>query len=106
MQHLIDAGKKTKEMELYRKFIRTQNFVHWFKHRKRQALHHIRTKYLKSLEDADIARHAKKMNEVEVVDMYLRVSEILVRSVCAVWLGLTCSAEHERVQCRNQAESH
>jgi hypothetical protein len=34
---------------------------------------------LKSLEDADIARNAKKMNEVEVVDMYLRVSEILVR---------------------------
>lgn len=80
LQHLIDTGKKTKEMELYRKFIRTQNFVHWFKNRKRQALHNIRNKYLKSLEDADIARNAKKMNEVEVVDMYLRVSEILSTS--------------------------
>jgi hypothetical protein len=46
LQHLIDTGKKTKEMELYRKFIRTQNFVHWFKNRKRQALHNIRNKYV------------------------------------------------------------
>ncbi len=38
-------------------------------------------RYLKCLEDADIARHVKKMNEVEVVDMYLRVSEIVVRDI-------------------------
>lgn len=45
LQHLIDTDKKTKEIELYRKFIRTQNFVNWFKGKKRQAINNIRNKY-------------------------------------------------------------
>jgi hypothetical protein len=55
----IPQGKKTKEVDFYRKFIRTANFVNWFKTRKRNATFDISNHYLSILDPSKVTSLVK-----------------------------------------------
>jgi len=75
--HLIKLGKTTKELEMYRTFIRTSNFINWFRKKKREAINEINKRYYQILSEYNLEKHLEGRTEVEVVDLYLRVKDIM-----------------------------
>eukprot|EP01126_Amoeba_proteus_P052035 TRINITY_DN6256_c1_g1_i1.p1 TRINITY_DN6256_c1_g1~~TRINITY_DN6256_c1_g1_i1.p1 ORF type:complete len:394 (+),score=80.55 TRINITY_DN6256_c1_g1_i1:761-1942(+) len=73
LQTILLQGKKTKEVELYRKFIRTDNFISWFRMRKREATIDISSHYLSILDPSKVKGLVQDKTELEIVDFYLRV---------------------------------
>jgi hypothetical protein len=76
LQRLIDEGRKIKEIEFYRKFIRSQNFVQWFKSKKQNAAAKIRDQYLQCLEKFDPVAAVQGRQEIEIVDLYVTLTEL------------------------------
>jgi hypothetical protein len=60
------------------KFIRSQNFRLWFKARRKEALAKLEALYHRTLLDADINTLLHGKQEIEMIDLYLRVREQLV----------------------------
>lgn len=73
LAQLLDADMRTKEISLYRRFIRTPSFVSWYRSKKKHALVTLRRQYMDWLDAFDVKPLLSHKNEVEVVDIYLRV---------------------------------
>jgi hypothetical protein len=75
-QYVVQS--KSKELELYRRFLSSVNFHGWFNERKQSALQQLNLIYRKLLLDADIVTLLKGRSNVEVVDLYMRLREQLI----------------------------
>mmetsp|Transcript_19851 Transcript_19851/g.22092 ORF Transcript_19851/g.22092 Transcript_19851/m.22092 type:complete len:166 (+) Transcript_19851:1120-1617(+) len=73
--YLIKMGKASKELELYRAFIRTPNFVWWFRAKKKVEYHNLYHRYYNMLQKRDVIKAFT--SEVESVDMYLRLKSLV-----------------------------
>lgn len=73
LSQLLDADMRTKEINVYRRFIRTPSFVNWYRIKKQQSLTLMKKQYAEWLENFDPKPLMSNRNEVEVVDIYLRV---------------------------------
>jgi len=81
----LDKGyiinNKSKEIELYKRFLLSANFQGWFQERKQAALKQLNILYRKLIFEADITNLLKGRNNVETVDLYMRLREQLIRYV-------------------------
>jgi hypothetical protein len=75
-QYVVQS--KSKELELYKRFLSSVNFHGWFGERKQAALQQLNLIYRKLLLEADIAALAKGRSNVEIVDLYMRLREQLI----------------------------
>ena len=75
IEYFVVEGMKTKDVELYRRFIRTTNFVHWFRSKKKAAEEAIFHKYLQCFDSspAALSVHLAGKSEVAIVDCLLKV---------------------------------
>eukprot|EP01122_Echinamoeba_exundans_P002113 TRINITY_DN12075_c0_g1_i1.p1 TRINITY_DN12075_c0_g1~~TRINITY_DN12075_c0_g1_i1.p1 ORF type:complete len:691 (-),score=109.26 TRINITY_DN12075_c0_g1_i1:746-2818(-) len=73
LSQLLDADMRTKEINVYRRFIRTPSFVNWYRIKKQQSLTLMKKQYSEFLQNFDPKPLMSNRNEVEVVDIYLRV---------------------------------
>lgn len=78
----LDKGyiinNKSKEIELYKRFLLCANFQGWFQERKQAALQQLTILYRKIIFEADIPTLLKGRNNVETVDLYMRLREQLI----------------------------
>jgi hypothetical protein len=72
------GGSKSKEVELYNRFVQSVNFSVWFNERKKQATHKLSSLYQRAIIEANIPLLVKQKKEIEIVDLYLRIKEQLV----------------------------
>lgn len=71
-------NNKNKEIELYKRFLASANFHGWFSERKQAALQQLNLLYRKLIFDADVATLLRGRNNVETVDLYMRLREQLI----------------------------
>lgn len=75
-QYVVQS--KSKELELYKRFLSSVNFQGWFSERKQAALEQLNTIYRKMIMEADITVLIKGRSNVDVVDLYMRLREQLI----------------------------
>jgi hypothetical protein len=68
---------KTKEVQLYRLFLKGPNFQGWFAERQQAALKQLHGLYRKAIYDADIPSIVKNRSQVDLVDLYMRLRDQL-----------------------------
>lgn len=78
---------------LYRRFLRSPNFVHWYHSRTNEANNKILSLHLETVGDTNLATFLNDKPEVELVDLILRLKENLK---CAVNNRLRISSETEQ----------
>lgn len=69
---------KTKEIELYKRFLASANFHGWFNERKQAALQQLNLLYRKLIFETDITTLLRGRSNVETVDLYMRLREQLI----------------------------
>uniref|UniRef100_A0A6B2L0S0 UDENN domain-containing protein n=1 Tax=Arcella intermedia TaxID=1963864 RepID=A0A6B2L0S0_9EUKA len=75
LKHLLKVGTKTKDIELYRRFIRTPNFVSWFRSKKRVGEQEIIRTYINNMDPKKITPLLQGKSEVDIVDLWIRGNE-------------------------------
>jgi len=76
-RYVID--NKAKEVALYRQFLQSCNFQGWFAERQQAALHQLNKLYRKAILEADISANVKTRSQVDLVDLYMRLRDLLVQ---------------------------
>ncbi|XP_037086602.1 protein DENND6B-like [Pollicipes pollicipes] len=69
----LTTGIKGDWVGLYRRFFRSTNFSHWFNERHDDISRKLQALHLEALSDADVLTWVKDKQEVEVVDLVLRL---------------------------------
>jgi len=75
LKYLLKMGTKTKDIELYRRFIRTPNFVSWFRGKKKLGEQEIIRNYINSLDTRKVTPLINNKSEVEIIDLWMRGQE-------------------------------
>jgi len=75
LKYLLKMGTKTKDIELYRRFIRTPNFVTWFRGKKKSGEQEIIRNYVNCLDPRKISPLITNKSEVEIIDLWIRGQE-------------------------------
>jgi hypothetical protein len=75
LKYLLNLGTKTKDIELYRRFIRTQNFVNWFRSKKKSSEQEIVKNYINSMENKKLSGVLSTKSEVEIIDIWMRLQD-------------------------------
>jgi hypothetical protein len=75
LKYLLKLGTKTKDIELYRRFIRTPNFVVWFRAKKKLGEQEIIKHYIASMENKRLNSVLANKGEVEVLDLWMRAQD-------------------------------
>lgn len=96
---LVKNGLKMKQVELYRRFVRSPNFKGWYNAHRTEAVARLRQLYRNAVVDADLPALVKGRKEVEVIDLYMRITEELA----AVDDSETNARLKERLQAHVQA---
>nr|CAD7463343.1 unnamed protein product [Timema tahoe] len=76
----LTTGIKGDWVGLYRRFFRSPNFSGWFNARYREVSQKLQALQLEALSDADVKMWVQGKQEVEVVDMILRIRQKLEES--------------------------
>lgn len=69
-----------RNVDLYKRFIQSENFRGWLNSRKREANERIQVLYQKTMRNADIKALAKGKQDVELVNLYLRLKAEITQS--------------------------
>ncbi|KAF4532616.1 hypothetical protein B566_EDAN011529 [Ephemera danica] len=93
----LTSGIKGDWVGLYRRFFRSSNFSGWFNARYREVSQKLQALQLEALSDADLKVWVKGKEEVEVVDMILRIRHKLEQSQSED-LPLSCSTKEQLQQ--------
>jgi len=76
----IFGERKANEIEFYRRFLHSPNFLTWFNARRKEAIEKVNIVYRNLLLESNVVRLLKeeKRKEVEIVDLLLKVREQLI----------------------------
>lgn len=77
----LTSGIKGDWEGLYRRFFRSPNFEGWYQHRQSEVNQKLQVLHLEALCNADLAEWIQDKEEVEVVDLILRIREKLAFAV-------------------------
>ena len=71
------GGRKNNENDLYARFLRSPNFRIWYNSRRKEAIRGLQETYQNIILQTDIQSVLKDRNEIEIVDLYMRIQEQL-----------------------------
>ncbi|KAL3188095.1 hypothetical protein MRX96_004316 [Rhipicephalus microplus] len=74
----LTTGIKGDWAALYRKFFKSCNFIGWYQGRRKEASQKLQALHAEAISDADLLLWARDKEEVEVVDLVLRLKDKLV----------------------------
>ncbi|XP_072027422.1 protein DENND6A-like isoform X2 [Amphiura filiformis] len=74
----LTSGLKGDWVGLYRRFFRSANFEGWFRQRQQEVNHKLTALHLEALCNADLLEWSQDKQEVEVVDLVLKLREKMV----------------------------
>lgn len=72
LSRLLEEKYPTNTIALYKEFIRTHNFLSWYRKLKMNYLNEIKTEYHTYLEHINVTEILKGRSEVEVIDLFLK----------------------------------
>ncbi|EGG15703.1 hypothetical protein DFA_10545 [Cavenderia fasciculata] len=74
--YVIDS--KTKEIELYKKFLESSNFENWLENKRKEAIRHLNILYRKAILEADVQTLLKGKSPATALDLYKRIKDQLI----------------------------